>query len=126
VNPDNNTVTGIDADTFVKMTEFAVGKDPRSIAVDGSGNLWAACLDDDRIEGRSSTGSSTGELVKALDFAHGARPHDVVFNSTKSFADVSLMGSGQVVRINPALSQLQIDVELDAGASAATIALATT
>lgn len=119
VNSDNNTVTAIDADTFVKVTEFAVGKDPRSIAVDGSGNLWVTCLDDNRIEVRSRTGL----FVKALDFGHGARPHDVVFNSTKTFAYVSLMGSGKVVRINPALAQLQIDVELDAGANATAMAV---
>jgi len=119
VNSDNNTVSAIDADTLVKVAEFTVGRDPRSIALDGSGNLWVTCLDDDRLEVRSTTGA----LVKSLNFAHGARPHDVVFNSSKSYAYVTLMGSGKVVRINPTLAPLQIDVELDSGPSATAIAI---
>ncbi len=119
VNPDNNTVTSINADTLAKVSEFAVGNDPRSLARDASGNLWITCLDADRLEVRSTTGA----LVGSINFRHGSRPHDVVFNAAKTYAYVTLMGSGRVARINPSATPLRVDVELAAGGTAAAIAV---
>ncbi len=108
VNPDTNTITSIHADTLVKMSEFSVGKDPRSIAQDASGNLWITCIDDDLLEVRNTAGS----LVKSLPFRHGARPHDVVFNPTKTHAYVTLSGSGRIARISTSVAPMVVDAEL--------------
>ena len=118
VNPDNDTVTAIDADTLAKISEFAVGADPRSIALDGSGNLWITCLDDDRLEVRNS---GTGALIDSVDFHRGSRPHDVVFNNLKTYAYVTLKGSGRVVRIVPGTRV--IDANLDAGPTPTAVAV---
>ncbi len=112
VNPDTDTVTSIHADTLVKMSEFPVGKDPRSIAQDASGNLWITCIDADLLEVRTTTGS----LVKSLPFRHGARPHDIVFNPTKTHAYVTLSGSGRLARISTSVTPMVVDAELAVGA----------
>ncbi|MEM7144234.1 MAG: Ig-like domain-containing protein [Verrucomicrobiota bacterium] len=119
VNPDNDTVTVINADTLAKVLEFSVGKDPRSVAQDSAGNLWITCLDDDTLEVRSRT---TGVLIDTIVFHRGSRPHDVVFNNLKSFAYVTLKGSGRVVRIDG--STRQVDADLDAGPNPTAIAMA--
>jgi large repetitive protein len=120
VNPDSDTVTSIDADTLTKDKEFSVAKDPRSIAQDANGDLWITCLDADRLEVRSRT---TGSLIKSLDFRSGARPHDIVFNSAKTFAFVTLSGSGRIARINTSVTPMVVDAELAAGSTPMAIAL---
>ncbi len=120
VNPDNNTVTAINADTLAKVHEFSVGNDPRGIALDDAGNLWITCLDDDRLETRDG---SSGALIDTIDFGHGSRPHDVVFNNRKEYAYVTLKGGGKVARIDPTVSPLRIDVVLNAGPTPAAIAV---
>ncbi|NJL19121.1 MAG: PKD domain-containing protein [Bdellovibrionaceae bacterium] len=97
VNPDSNTVTVINADTLAKVAEYLVSKDPRSLAQDASGRIWVTSLDADRIDILSRT---TGALVDGFQLPPGSRPHDIVFNGDKSYAYVSLQGSGKVVRIN--------------------------
>jgi len=39
-NPDQDTVSVMDAVTGNRLAEIAVGDDPRSVALDGLGNLW--------------------------------------------------------------------------------------
>ena len=67
--------------------------------------------------------STAGVLLDSIDFGHGARPHDVVFNASGTFAYVSLKGGGKIVRINPSISPLQVDAELDAGDTVTAIAV---
>ncbi len=118
VNPDNNTVTSINADTMAKTHEVPVGADPRSIAQAANGDLWVACLDDDQIDILSST---NGALLNTINLPVGSRPHDVVFNSGGGYAYVTLKGSGKVVRIDPVTRQ--IDATLDAGATPTALAV---
>ena len=118
VNPDSNTVTSIHTRNLVKTSEFPVGKDPRSIAQDLSGNLWITCIDDDLLEVRSTSGS----LVKSLKFRHGARPHDIVFNAGKTHAFVTLSGSGRVARIATSVSPMVVDAELAVAATPTALA----
>ncbi len=118
VNPDNNTVTAMNADTLTKVLEVSVGKDPRSIAQASNGDLWVTCLDDDRIDILDGT---SGAVLNSIDLHRGSRPHDVVFNSAKTYAYVSLKGSGKVVRIDP-VTRL-VDATLDAGATPTAVAV---
>ncbi|MEM7393686.1 MAG: Ig-like domain-containing protein, partial [Verrucomicrobiota bacterium] len=50
VNPDNDSISGFDADTLTPLFETAVGADPRSVALSGAGQLWVTCHDADRID----------------------------------------------------------------------------
>ena len=118
VNPDSNTVTSIHADSLVKLSEFQVGADPRSIAQDVSGHLWVTCIDADLLEVRDTAGN----LIKSLQFRHGARPHDIVFNPAKTQAYVTLSGSGRIARVNTSVTPMVVDAELAVGATPTALA----
>ncbi len=120
VNPDNNTVTAIDADTLAKELEVTVSADPRSIAQDATGNLWIACLDDDRTEINEPV---NGNLVTYFQCHPGTRPHDITFNNAKTYAYVTLKGSGQLVRIDTAT--MVSDIVLDTGPTPTALAVTT-
>ncbi len=97
VNPDNNTVAVIDADSHTLLREIPTSADPRSVALDGNGNLWVTAYDADRIE---IFNPSNGSLVNQIDLEYGALPHDVVFSPDRSTAYVTLSGKGLLLRFN--------------------------
>ncbi|MEM9478154.1 MAG: Ig-like domain-containing protein [Verrucomicrobiota bacterium] len=117
VNPDNDTITALHADTLAKIVEVPVGRDPRSIAQHADGNLWITCLDEDVLEIRNGT---TGALLDAVSFHRGSRPHDVVFNRQKTYAFVSLKGNRKLVRIDPNTLLFE---EFEAGSNPAAVAV---
>ncbi|MGB0371992.1 MAG: beta-propeller fold lactonase family protein [Opitutales bacterium] len=101
VNPDNDTISAINADTLIKVKEFSVGADPRSIALDDNGYLWVTCIDADRLE---KIDPVSGALVDSLQFPYGARPSDIVFMTNYTYGFVSLSGSGEIIRFDPDLA----------------------
>ncbi|MGF1453674.1 MAG: PKD domain-containing protein [Opitutales bacterium] len=83
VNPDNDTVTRLNAVTDAKELEIdlrallASGDqtvDPRAIAQDSSGNLWVACYDADAIV----VLDSSGNLVETIGTGYGSAPIGIV------------------------------------------------
>lgn len=98
VNPDNNSVTVINADTFAVEFETPVGADPRSVAIDSAGNAWVVCHDADQIE----IVNSAGVIVDTIDLDYGDAPFGIVISPDGQFAWVSLMGSGEIARISTA------------------------
>ncbi len=99
VNPDNDIVTAIDADTLAKLFEVPVGKDPRSLALDASGNIWVACHDDDRIDILSGT---TGQTIDRILTGYGSAPFGIAFTPDGSNAFASCHGSGELKRLDAA------------------------
>ncbi len=95
VNPDNNSIRSVNADTLVAGAEIAVGADPRSVALDASGNLWVICHDADRIDIVSG-----GVLVQSLPLAYGSAPFGIVMSPDGGTAYVSLYGSGRLARFD--------------------------
>ncbi len=96
VNPDNDTITKINAATQQVVGEYAVGEDPRAIAIDNSGNIWVTLHSGDVIEVLDSNGQNIG----FVDTGYGSSPFGIVMHPSKNEAYVSLYGSGEVVRIN--------------------------
>jgi YVTN family beta-propeller protein len=96
VNPDNNSVTAIDADTLEKRDEIEVCEDPTGVAVDGSRRVWIACRDADAVQERDSDGS-------LLDFDYrGVRvAQSIIANSAKVLlaADHTKFGRNAMVRL---------------------------
>ncbi len=101
VNPDNDTVASVDADTLAVDAEFAACDDPRSVAVDAAGNLWVACHDDDRVVVLSPTGNE----LAGIDTGHGSAPVGVAVTPNGATAFVSLQGSGSLIRLATATRQ---------------------
>ncbi len=99
VNPDNDTVTAIDADTLLKLWEVPTGARPRGVATANDGTLWVTCQGEDRIE---ILNAATGGPVAQIGFDHGAAPHGLVFSpGGGATAFCTLEGSGKIVKLDP-------------------------
>ncbi len=98
VNPDNNSVTAVHADTLIKEFEAATCADPRNLARAASGEVWVTCHGDDRIQVLSANGAA----LATLDTGYGSAPHGIVMSPDGSAAYVTLFGSGQVERFDTA------------------------
>ncbi|WP_083925226.1 Ig-like domain-containing protein [Flexithrix dorotheae] len=99
VNPDNNTVTVINADNLNKVAEYTVGADPTSIALDGNGKVWIACRDAGEVW---VLNTNNGSLVGTVDVGRGSMPYGIVIKPDGTEAYVSEFGSGEISRINTA------------------------
>lgn len=114
VNPDNDTVTAIDADTQAVIFERNLASqlgvdsaDPRSLAISSSsGNIWVACHDADMIAVLNGT---TGNVVQTVDTGYGSAPVGVVAtpNGTQIFVTLEGRGAtdpghGQLLRFDAA------------------------
>lgn len=96
VNPDNDTVTAIDADTLAVEFEVPVGADPRNVAIDADGNAWITCHGADEIR----VVSPLGAPLETIELAYGDGPFGVVISADGADAWVSLMNAGEVRRFS--------------------------
>ena len=97
VNPDNNTVSLLNADTLGVIREVPVGNDPVTIALDNSGNAWVASRDDDSVY----VVSKEGAILQTINLDKGSRPYGIIFTPDGSRAFVSAFGSGKIIEISP-------------------------
>lgn len=103
VNPDSDSVTALDADTYAVRSEVAVGRRPTSIALDNAGQIWVTCRDDDSIW---VLDAATGAVKRTLTLAWGSAPVSVVFTPAGSTGFVALQGKELLQRIDPATQAL--------------------
>ena len=106
VNPDNGTVTAIDAETLKKVREVAVGRNPRTLARAPDGSIWVANQDDATI---TVIGVKTGTIA----LPPASRPYGIAFSPDGKAAYVTLEATGKLLRID-ASTRVVLDT-LDAG-----------
>lgn len=102
VNPDNDSVSILDADTRARLSEIDLNAllslpgsiDPRNVAIDAAGNAWVTCRD----AGRVVVLSAAGTLLESIDLGHGSTPMGVAVSGTNAF--VTLEGRGQLRRFD--------------------------
>lgn len=97
VNPDNGTVTAMDASTLAKQWETAVGKEPRSLAVGPDGRVWVAVQGEDKLVVLNSNGS----VHKTIRLEYGSGPYGVVFTPNNASGLLSLEHKSQLARLDP-------------------------
>ncbi|MAS95271.1 MAG: hypothetical protein CMO55_18895 [Verrucomicrobiales bacterium] len=95
VNPDNNTITAVDADTLEVEFETTVAEEPRSVAIDSSGNAWVACHKGDQIDVVSPAGS----IINSVSLDYGDGPFGILPSLDGEMLYVSLFNSGEVIRV---------------------------
>ncbi|MGJ8641201.1 MAG: Ig-like domain-containing protein [Opitutaceae bacterium] len=119
VNSDNDTATVVDADSLAVLAEVSVGDDPRSVAIDPSGNVWITCHDEDRV--RVFDGATYAELAE-FNTGYGSGPFEVVISPDGQTAYVSLFNSGRLMRFDVA-ARVPIGSSLELGYSARALAV---
>jgi DNA-binding beta-propeller fold protein YncE len=77
VNPDNATVTALDAATLLKRFEKSVGGTPRTLAQAPDGTIWVVNEKDATI---SVLAGVTGDLIQTISLPHASRPFSIVFS----------------------------------------------
>lgn len=93
VNPDNDSLAIVDADTLENIAEYPVCADPTSVAISSQGHAWVVCRDADRV---LVLELSSGATVATLALPYGAEPYAVVANPAADTLYVSLSGKGEV------------------------------
>ena len=93
VNPDNNTITCLDADTLAVQYEVSVGADPRALALDQASNLWVTCHDADLID---ILRSADGSRLDSIQTGYGSAPFGMAFSPSGNTAYVSMYGGGEL------------------------------
>lgn len=98
VNPDSDSISKIHQSTKLPENEFDLRHllgvdevDPRSIALDGRGNLWVACHAADRV---AVIDAATGLLIAQIDCGFGAAPVGVAATADGSSVFVTMEGRG--------------------------------
>ncbi|WP_298543897.1 PKD domain-containing protein [uncultured Aquimarina sp.] len=107
-NPDNNSVTMVNADDLSVIREVTVGEDPVSIALDSEGKAWITCRDSDEVYVIKKDGSLETRI--ALD--RGSNPYGIVFTPDGSRGFVSAFGSGKIIEISPVTNTIKATLEI--------------
>ncbi len=98
VNPDNDSVTALDATTGARLAEIFAGNNPRSLALAPDGRLWV-------VAASSSSLSiiNTNSLVREATvlMPQGSRPFGIAFDPNGGAAYVTLENSGRLLKLNP-------------------------
>ncbi|MDB5104163.1 MAG: hypothetical protein JWP91_1852 [Fibrobacteres bacterium] len=98
VNPDNGSVSALDAKAKTLLFEIPTGVSPQTLAQAPDGSIWVA-----------NRGSATLSILSGLDghvlatiaLAYGSRPHGIAFNPAGTAAYVTLEGSGKIAKLDP-------------------------
>ena len=96
LNPDHGSVAVFDADTRARLAVHALCADPRSLARDAAGQVWAACRGDDRLVALAADGS----VADTIDTGYGSAPSAVVFDAAGTTGYATLAGRGELIRFD--------------------------
>ena len=118
-NPDNNTVTLLDANSQLVLEEIAVGEQPVSLALASDGSVWVSNKSSATI---SVINTSSLSVTRTLSLPQGSQPHGLLVSGNTAYVAlesmaqvVSLsMGSGQITRtvdVAPRVRGLALNAE---------------
>jgi len=99
VNPDNNSITALDATTRARLAEIPVGTHPRALALAPDGRLWVTNTDTASL---SIIDTTTLAVAATVPLPRGSRPFGIAFDPNGSAAYIALEGSGRLLKLNPA------------------------
>jgi len=104
VNPDNDTVSVLDAATNTLVRQIPVGIAPRTLAIAPNGNIWVTNKDSATISVISPT---TLAVVQTIAMPRASQPYGLAFAPNGSSAFVVLEALGQLRKLDPTNGALQ-------------------
>jgi YVTN family beta-propeller protein len=118
VNPDNDSITVIDADTLQRVGEVRVGDEPHYLAQAPDGTIWVTNQMSDEVV---VVDRDSAEVTARIPMPYASQPLGLVFGPS-GMAYVALFATGNLVEIDPSSRQVRREVALGpmpAGVSAA-------
>ncbi len=99
VNPDNDSVTVIDSQTFAKIAEINVGQHPTTLAFDGAGRGWVVNRDSGSI---SVIDAGTLSAVQTVQLPNArSAPYGILMpSSAANSAVVSLEATDELIKLD--------------------------
>jgi DNA-binding beta-propeller fold protein YncE len=97
VNPDNNSVSAIDATNYDLIHEISVGKMPKSLAIASNGKLWVVNSGSSNI---SIIDTNNGFLLSTKSLPHGSNPVSILIDKIANVAYISLQSTGEILKID--------------------------
>ncbi len=104
VNPDNDSVSVLDATTNALIQSIPVGIAPRTIAIAPNGNIWVTNKESATISVISPT---TLAVVQTIAMPRASQPFGLAFAPNGSSAFVVLEASGELRKLDPTNGALQ-------------------
>jgi YVTN family beta-propeller protein len=99
VNPDNNSVSVLDAAQNTRLAEIRVGTAPRALAIAPNGLVWVTNRSGSSI---SVIDPATLTVSRTVGLPRASLPYGIAFAPTGGFAFVALEGTGQVLKYDVA------------------------
>ncbi|MEZ5327257.1 MAG: putative Ig domain-containing protein [Verrucomicrobiales bacterium] len=99
VNPDNDSVTVIDATSRLLLTTIAVGDSPRSLALTRNGHVWVTNKKSASI---SIIDTATLSVLATIPLPPGSAPHGIVMSPAKDEVFVALENTGEIAKFSSA------------------------
>jgi YVTN family beta-propeller protein len=99
VNPDNNSVSVLDAAQNARLAEITVGTAPRTLAIAPNGLVWVTNRGGSSI---SVIDPATLTVSRTIGLPRASQPYGIAFAPTGGFAFVALEATGQVLKYDAA------------------------
>lgn len=96
VNPDNDSVTAVNATNLTKIGEYPVGDQPETLDLAPDGTLWVA----NHGAATISVLNSNGAPVTTIALPRASQPYGLTFTPNGSSAFVALEGLGRLLKLD--------------------------
>ncbi len=97
VNPDNDTLAILDANSLELIRERSTCKRPSSVALDRFDQAWVTCRDADHL---LIFDASNGDLIQIKKLRYGSQPVSIIFDPEGEIGYVAEYGTGRVGQID--------------------------
>jgi len=103
VNEDNDSITVVDAKALIKVAEVPVYGRPTAVAIAPSGKLWVVHRDDHAV---AVVDLDKNSVERGFRLPYASQPMGIVMSPTGDAAYVTLMATGQLLRLNPGTGEV--------------------
>jgi len=109
VNPDNHTISAVDAAALTKVAELPVYQGPEALAIAPDGKLWVLHRDDYAV---AIIDLDTFTIERGFRLPYASQPMGLVMSPSDDAAYITLMALGKVLKLDPRTGEILGEVEV--------------